>query len=514
MTEHLTGFKRIISLIALALATFLIVLDYTIANVSIPYIAGDLAVSSDLGTYVITSFAVGNAIALPISGYLTLRIGRVRLLLGSVLLFIVFSWLCGMASNFSFLVIMRFIQGFVAGPLVPLSQSLLIATNPPEKKNTVLAFWSTVIVAAPVIGPLLGGWITYDYSWPWIFYINIPFGFAAAAGIYYSLKDVPSPTENKKLDIIGFLLLAVAVTCLQVILDKGEQFDWFHSPVIFTLSVLSFLGFAYLIAWESTHPSPLIDLSLFKIRTYSISVIFILIIYAMYFGSVVLIPLWLQTNMGYTSPWAGIAVAPIGIAPFFLSILTGPLVNKYGVLKPLFVCLVLFSISCFYTAYFDTDVNIQHIWISRFLAGCGLVFYITPLFALSVQDVKTDHLPSATGLFHFVRAMSGAIGTSVFTTLWARRTEFHHERTASALTLVRSSTEQFFEQLKELGMEGKKALAVLNTMLENQAAMLALNDCFYAMGWIFLLLIFLLPLARKKREPEEACRMIDNHPVE
>jgi DHA2 family multidrug resistance protein len=498
MTAYLTGVKRFISLIALSLATFLIVLDYTIANVSIPYIAGDLAVSADLGTYVITSFAVGNAIALPISGYLTLRIGSVRLLLASVLLFVLFSWLCGMSTNFSFLIVMRFCQGFVAGPLIPLSQSLLIATNPPEKKNIVLAFWSVVVIAAPVIGPLLGGWISYDYTWPWIFYINIPFGLVSAIFIYYTLKDLPCKTEKKKIDIVGFLLLAAAVTCLQIVLDKGQQFDWFRSPIIRTLSVISFLSFAYLIAWEYTHPTPLIDLRLFKVRSYSISVIFILVIYAMYFGSVVLIPLWLQTNMGYTSTWAGIAVAPIGVAPFFFSAFTGALVNKYGVLKPLFLCFVLFAISCFYTAYFDTDVNIQCIWLSRFLLGCALVFFITPLFSLSVQDVETQQLPSATGVFHFVRAMSGGIGTSIFTTLWIRRTYYHHERTGSTLTLARDATEQFLQQVKTLGLEGKKALAVLNTMLDNQAAMLALNDCFYVMGWLFLFLIFLLPLGRRK----------------
>ncbi len=510
MTHYLTGLKRLLSLIALSLATFLIVLDYTIANVSIPYIAGDLAVSSDLGTYVITSFAVGNAIALPISGYLTIRIGSVRLLLASVLFFVLFSWLCGMAQNFSFLIIMRFLQGFVAGPLIPLSQSLLISTNPPEKKNTVLAFWSVVVIAAPVIGPLLGGWISYDYTWPWIFYINIPFGLISAALIYYTLKDFPSPTEKRKIDIIGFVLLAISVTCLQIILDKGQQFDWMRSPIIRTLSVISFLGFAYLIAWEANHPSPLIDLSLFKIRSYSISVIFILVIYAMYFGSVVIIPLWLQTNMGYTSIWAGIAVAPIGIAPFFFSGFTGILINKYGVLKPLCLCFVLFAISCFYTAYFNTDVDIQCIWLSRFLLGCALVFFITPLFSLSVQDVATEHLPSATGIFHFVRAMSGGIGTSIFTTLWMRRTYYHHERTGSALTLARNTTDQFLQEAQELGFTGKKPLEILNSLLDNQAAMLALNDCFYVMGWLFLLLILLLPLGKRKKG-QEALHSTDQH---
>ncbi len=496
---YLTGSKRFLSLAGLSLATFLIVLDYTIANVSIPYIAGDLGVSSDQGTYVITSFAVGNAIALPISGWLTSRLGSIRLITWSVLLFVLFSWICGMASTFSVLIVARFLQGFVAGPLIPLSQSLIVSTNPPEKKNHVLAFWSMIVIAAPVIGPLLGGWISFDYTWPWIFYINIPFGLLSVVLIQHTLKPFESATEKKPIDYIGFFLLAIGVTCLQIILDKGEQFDWLRSPIIKTLSITSFLAFAYLIAWELTHKTPLIDLSLFKVKSYAVSVIFIGVMYAMYFGSVVLIPLWLQTYMGYNSIWAGIAVAPLGIAPLFLNIFCGFLVTRFGVIKLLFVCFILLSFSCFYTAYFDTDVDIWHIWLSRFFMGCGLIFFITPLFALSIQDIPTARLPSATGIFHFVRAMSGGIGTSIFTTLWIRRSAFHHERTGSALTATDDNTNQFFSMAESVGLSGKKALVFLNGMLDNQAAMLALNDCFYLMGWLFLLLIFLLPLGKKKR---------------
>ncbi len=496
---YLTGLKRILSLVGLSLATFLIVLDYTIANVSLPYIAGDLGVSSDQGTYVITSFAVGNAIILPISGWLTARLGSIRLITASILLFVLFSWICGMAESFPLLVVARFLQGFVSGPLIPLSQSLIVSTNPPEKKTHVLAFWSMIVIAAPVIGPLLGGWISFDYTWPWIFYINIPFGLISAFLVRYTLKPFESKTEKKPVDFIGFLLLAIAVTCLQVILDKGEQFDWFRSPIIRVLSVTSFLGFAYLIVWELTHPTPLIDLSLFKVKSYSVSVIFIAVMYAMYFGSVVLIPLWLQVNMGYNAIWAGIAVAPLGIAPLLLSVFSGILVTRYGVLRLLFLCFILFSFSCFYTAYFDTDVDIWHIWASRFFMGCGIVFFITPLFALSIQDIPTAILPSATGIFHFVRAMSGGIGTSIFTTLWIRRSAHHHERVGSALTVTGDQTNQFFSEAEGLGIKGNKALALLNTLLDNQAAMLALNDCFYLMGWLFLLLIFLLPMGRKKR---------------
>lgn len=499
MITPLTGLPRFLSLFGLALATFLIVLDYTIANVSIPYIAGDLSVSANQGTYVITSFAVGNAIVLPISGWLTERIGSVRLLVISVLLFVFFSWVCGGAPTFEILLLGRFLQGFVSGPLIPLSQSLIVSTNAPEKKNTVLAFWSVVVIAAPVIGPLLGGWLSFDYNWSWIFYINIPFGILSAFLVWYTLKDFKSPIQKKPIDYIGFLLLAIAVTCLQIVLDRGEQYDWMRSNYIVTLSIISGLAFCYLIVWEYLHPYPIIDLSLFKIHSYSVSVIFICIMYAMYFGSVVLIPLWLQLYMGYNAIWAGIAVAPIGIAPFCFSIFSGKLVNKYGTLRPLTLCFILFSVSCFYTAYFTTAVDLRHIWISRFLVGCGLVFFITPLFSLSIQDIETKRLTQATGIFHFVRAMSGGIGTSVFNTLWIRRSAHHHERLASTLTPSSELTDSFIHNLGTFGLKGEKALALTNQLVDEQASLLGLNDCFYLMGWLFLALILFLPLGKKKK---------------
>jgi MFS transporter, DHA2 family, multidrug resistance protein len=491
--------KRLGSLIGLALATFLIVLDYTIANVSIPYIAGDLSVSADQGTYVITAFAVGNAIVLPISGWLTERIGGVRLLLRSIVLFVLFSWCCGIATNFSFLIVSRFLQGFVSGPLIPLSQSLIVSTSPPSQKNIVLGFWSAIVIAAPVIGPLLGGWLSFDHSWPWIFYINVPFGLLSAFLIKCTLQEEQKKASAKPIDTVGFFLLAIGVSCLQIVLDKGEQFDWMNSHMIVGLSITCILSFGYFILWELMHPYPLIDFSLLKKRSYTVSLIFIGIMYAMYFGSVVLIPLWLQTSMAYNAIWAGIAVAPIGIAPLIFSFFTGKLVNKYGTIKPLFCCFLLFSLSCFYTAYFTTDVAIPQIWTSRMLVGCALTLFITPLFSLSIQDIETEKLPQATGIFHFIRALSGGFGTSIFTTMWIRRSAFHHERIGESLTVTSERTKSFTSLLGDANLSGKKALQMLNDLVDKQADMLALNDCFYLMGAVFLALILLLPLGRRRK---------------
>ena len=376
--KPLSGLLLFIITAALSAATFMFVLDYSIANVSIPYISGDMAVAVDQGTYVITSFAVGNAIALPITGWLTKRIGAVKLICLSLIFFTIFSWTCGSAPNFEFLIISRFLQGLASGPMIPLSQTLLIMSTPPERKNNALALWSTIVIAAPIAGPILGGWISYDYHWPWIFYINIPVGIISVITIWLVLKKRETPRESAPIDWVGLLLLAIGVTCLQFLLDKGEQYDWLRSNLILTCSVTSFIAFTLLLVWSLTNHKPLIELKLFKIRSYAISVFYIGVMYAIYFGSVVLVPLWLQTSMNYTSIWAGLAVAPIGIVPFLIGPFVGKIVNKFGVTPLLGLSFIFFSFSCFYAAYFDTDVDFWHVGLSRFMLGCGLVFFITP----------------------------------------------------------------------------------------------------------------------------------------
>lgn len=496
--KPLTGLPLALVTIALSLATFIIVLDYSIANVSIPYISGDLAISVDQGTYVITSFAVGNAISLPITGILTKKIGAVKLITLSLFLFVFFSFTCGLSWNIECLVISRFIQGLVSGPLIPLSQTLLVMNYPPEKKNAAISFWSAVVVGAPILGPVLGGWISYDYSWPWIFYINIPIGLLSILFIQLYLKKRETVKEKASLDYLGLFLLGVGVSCFQFLLDKGEQYDWMNSYLMRAMAIASFICFTLLIAWCSAKKEPIIDLALFKISSFSISVFYIALGYAIYFGSVVLVPLWLQTDMGYTPIWAGLAVAPIGIIPFLFSTWVGKLVNRYGPLFLLGTCFLLLAFSCFYTAYLDTDVDLFHIGFSRFLLGCGLVFFLTPLFALSLSEVPNQQLASATGIFHFVRAMFGGVGTSIFTTLWIRRSAYHHAMLGENLTPFSQETRSYLAQLKSLGLNGIKGLEKLNMELNNQASMLSLNDCFYLMGWIFLFLILFLPLGRKK----------------
>lgn len=483
--KPLSGFALTISSIAISLATFLIVLDYSIANVSIPYIAGDLAASVDEGTYIITSFAVGSAVVLPMCGWLSKQLGIVKLMILSLWGFTLLSIACGFSQNLPMIVVARFLQGAAAGPMIPVSQSLIVRIFPEEKRARALSIWSTVVVAAPVLGPMLGGWICYNYNWSWIFLINIPIGLFCILIVHAHLRPFETRRESSSIDWVGFLLLLFGTATLQFSLDKGEQYDWLRSPIIRTCGVISVISFFFLILWEWAHKSPLIELRLLKIRSYALSILFIAVSYAIYFGSVVLVPLWLQTNMNYTSVWAGLVVAPIGLFPLFFSGLIGKWIKKVGTTRFLAICFISFAISCFSTAYFNTDVDFWHIALSRFLLGFALLFFIVPLFSLSMQDLPLEKQPSAFGFFHYVRAMVGAVGTSLFTTLWIRRSAFHHSNIAA-----------YFQP----NQEWTKNLALTNQFIDQQSSVLSINDCFYLMGWIFVGLLFFLLFARKKKE--------------
>ncbi|MCH9612590.1 MAG: Multidrug export protein EmrB [Chlamydiia bacterium] len=498
--SFLSGIHVVFLLVGTALSTFIYVLDYSIANVAVPYIAGGLAVSAEQGTYVITSFAVGNAIALPMTGWLSKRVGVVRLVMISILLFAIFSWCCGISSTILMLVISRFIQGFVVGPVIPISQSMIMQQLPPEKRTGAIAIWSMIVLVAPVAGPLVGGWICVNYTWPWIFFINLPICALAILFIYVSMHDRESAIEKEGFDWVGFFLLAVGVTCLQIFLDKGEQWDWFRSNLVRVLAATSFICLSYLTVWSIMIKKPLIELKLMKIRTFAVSTTVLFFSYSLYFGTVVVIPLWLQTYMGYNALWAGIAVAPIGFAPVALGFIMGRVVNWMGYIPSIFLAMFLISMSCFYTAYFNPQVDLYHIMISRFILGLGVTFWVTPLFAMSLSEVPPEKMPSGAGLFHFLRSLSGGIGTSIYTTIWVRRTVHHHLNLASDVTPYSALAAEYQTALNQIGLFGKKALTFFNNMVDQQASVLALNEDFYLMGFVALGLMFFVLIGIKRQK--------------
>src|SRR5579862_4515979 len=425
---YLTGNKLVLLTFSLSLGIFMNVLDVSIANVAIPTIAGNMAVSADQGTWVITSFAVSQAIMLPITGWLARRFGEVRLFVLSTFLFTITSMFCGLSTSLPMLIFFRVLQGIASGPMIPLSQTILLANYPAHRKGFATSLWAMVAVVAPIFGPILGGWITDNYSWPWIFYINLPVGLFSTIATWLFLKDRDSETIKTPVDVVGLCLLAIAVGSLQILLDKGNDLDWFHSDVILTLTIISFIAFCFLIVWELTDEHPIVDLRLFTCRNFLIGTLALTFGYLVYFSNVVIFPLWLQTQMGYTPTWAGLAAAPVGILPFLLSPFVGMYMHKLDLRIIISVGFIIFSATSFWTSCFYTDVGFAQLIEPRFIQGLGITCFFTPLVTIIISGLPPARIASALGLSNFFRILGGSFGTSISVSMWSRREAFHHSR--------------------------------------------------------------------------------------
>jgi DHA2 family multidrug resistance protein len=495
----LKGSQLVLGTIALSLATFMNVLDTSIANVSIPAISGDLGVSPNQGTWVITSFAVANAISVPLTGWLTQRFGQVRLFTASVILFVIASWLCGLAPSMGMLIFFRVLQGFVAGPMIPLSQTLLLASYPAAKAGTAMAMWAMTVLVAPVAGPLLGGWITDNISWPWIFYINIPVGIFAAVltwSIYH--KRDPGP-RRVPLDVVGLVLLVLFVGTMQIMIDKGKELDWFNSGQIVTLAVVSVVSFMFFLAWELTDKHPIVDLRLFARRNFLMGTLSLSIAYGLFFGNVVLLPLWLQQYMGYTATWAGLATAPVGILAILLSPWVGKNVGKIDPRKLATVAFIGFGVVLWMRSRFNVQADFTTILIPTVLQGAAMAFFFIPLQAILFSGLTPDRMPSAAGLSNFVRITAGAVGTSLFTTLWENRASLHHAQLAESINNGSNTAIQTLNQFGASGYSSEQALASVNRLIDQQAFTLAVNDVFWMSSMLFFVLIALVWMTRPQR---------------
>ena len=492
----LQGGPLVLGTVALSLATFMNVLDSSIANVSIPAIAGDMGVSPAQGTWVITSFGVANAISVPLTGWFTQRFGQVRLFTMSILLFVLASWLCGLAPNIESLIAFRVLQGLVAGPMIPLSQTLLLASYPKAKAGTAMAMWAMTVLVAPVVGPLLGGWITDNISWPWIFYINVPVGLGAAAVTWsvYRQRD-PGP-RRVPLDVVGLGLLVLWVGALQIMIDKGKELDWFQSPEIVGLAVVTVVGFLFFLAWELTEAHPIVDLRLFARRNFWLGTASLSLGYGLFFGNVVLMPLWLQQYMGYTATWAGIALAPVGLFAIVLSPWVGKNVGKIDARKLATVAFLGFGLVLWMRSKFNVQADFQTILIPTLLQGVGMAFFFIPLQAIVFSGLPPERMPAAAGLSNFVRITAGAIGTSLFTTVWDNLATVHHSELAENINGANATATQALGALGNSGYGAEQALATLNRLIDQQAYTLAATDVFFVSSVLFVLLIGLVWLTK------------------
>lgn len=493
----LHGTALLLGTLALSLATFMNVLDSSIANVSIPAIAGDVGVSPAQGTWVITSFGVANAISVPLTGWLTQRFGAVRLFTTSILLFVLTSWLCGFASSLEMLVLFRVLQGAVAGPMIPLSQTLLLASYPRARAGMALALWGVTTLVAPVVGPLLGGWITDNISWPWIFYINVPVGLVAAAVTWSIYRHRETPRKKLPIDTLGLSLLVVWVGCAQLMLDKGKELDWFASPVILALAVAAVVALAVFLVWELTDDHPVVDLRLFGKRNFAFGVLALSVAYALFFGNVVLLPLWLQQFMGYTATNAGMALAPVGIFAIVLTPLVGRKVADWDPRRMATGAFVVFALVLWMRAQFDTQTDFWHILVPTLIQGAAMAFFFIPLTTITLSDLPPERIPAAAGLSNFVRIMAGAMGVSISTTLWDSRASLHHAHLTEGLVEGQGVFAQTLQQLQGLGLSREQALAQVNRLIDQQAFTRAADDIFYGSAALFLVLIGLIWFTRR-----------------
>jgi len=497
----LTGASLSLVAIALALGTFMQVLDTSIANVAIPTIAGNLGVSPDEGTWVITSFAVSNGIAVPLTGWLMQRYGVVRTFVLSVLLFTIASFACGMAWSLSSLVVFRVIQGAVSGPMIPGSQALLLAVFPERRRGTALAIWSMTTLVAPIAGPVLGGYISDNWNWPWIFYINVPVGVISGLLCWRFMARRDTPTRRLPIDRMGLGLLVVWVGALQIMLDRGNDLDWFNSPAIVMLGLVALIGFLAWLIWELTDRHPIVELSLFARRHFTIGTLAFCLGYAVFFGNVVLLPLWLQTQLGYTATWAGLVAAPSGAVALLLSPFFGRLIGKVDARWLATVGFVSYGISYFMRSGFTADASFAAFVMPQLVMGVGMSVFFVAMLAILLDGLPPQRVPSASGVSNFARIVAGSFATSITTTLWTRREAFHQTRLAESSSLLSPSLQQAMHGLGALGLNDHAAAALLNQGLSDQAYLLSTLDFFWISGILMLIPLVLLwfaprPVAR------------------
>jgi len=482
---------------AVALSTFMEVLDMTIVNVAVPHIAGSLSVSPSEGTWTISSYAMASAIMQPLTGWLAKRFGEVKTFVASVLLFVAFSMLCGLATSMPMLVFARLMQGAGSGPMVALSMTLLLSSYPKERQGIALALWAMTVVIAPIFGPIMGGWITDNLSWPWIFYINLPVGLLAAAITWMLLHKRETKTMRMPIDAVGLALLVIGVGALQFMLDNGNDNDWFASPMIATLGIVALVCLTFLVVWELHAKHPVVDLSLFRERNFTVGVLSLSLGMFAFFGINVVFPLWLQTTLGYTATWAGLATAPVGVLAFLVSPILGRNMQRLELRAVVTFAFIMFAITSWWFSTFTSSASFSALVLPRFVMGIAIPCFFIPLNQIYLSGLPPADIASASGLANFCRTMGSSMSTAITVTLWQHRGELHHATLTENIDQAHPAATGFLQQVSHLGgLSHTQALGVLNQLLTREALTLAVNDVFLGCAALFLALIPILWFAR------------------
>ncbi len=499
--------------IAVMAGTFMEIVDTTVVNVALPHIAGSLASSVDETTWILTAYLVSNAIILPITGWLSALIGRKRFLMLCLILFTVSSMLCGMATSLGELIVFRILQGVGGGALQPISQAILLETFPVEERGMAMALWGIGVIIAPIVGPVMGGWVTDNLTWRWAFYINLPIGFFSLILTWMLIFDPPYIRAQRagRIDYWGLGLLAVGLGALQVVLDKGEREDWFSSAFITRLAIISVVSLALLIYRELKVKDPVVDLRLFKERNYASGTTIMFFFGYVLYGSIMLLPLFLQTIMGYDATLAGWALAFGGIGSILVMPVVGRLTTVIDSRILVFVGLVINAYAVYLMSLYTPAIDFFHAWFPRFIQGFGLGTTFVSLTTLTMSRISQEKMGNATGIFNLMRNLGGSFGIATATTLLARRGQFHQNRLVEHLTPYSLPFNEWHQRMSELmpnlGQNWKlwnapQALAGLYQEMLKQAQMLSFSDVYWFFTIVFLLLLPLVFLMRRLPKPE------------
>lgn len=499
--------------ITVSMAAFLEVLDTSVANVALPYIAGDLGASYDDSTWVLTSYLAANAIVLPVSGWLAEVFGRKRYFLLSLIVFTVSSLLCGFAPNLPLLLLFRALQGIGGGGLQPMAQAILNDTFPPEQRGSAFALYGITAVLAPTVGPMLGGWITDNYSWRWIFFIKLPIALLALY-LTYTLVHDPAPARRQKkggirVDYIGIAFLTLGVASLQVVLDKGQEDDWFGSHFILTLAITAAVCLSALVVWEWYRKEPIIDIRMFRSFNFAAANLMMFMMGVMLFSTLVLIPEFLQTLLGYTAELAGLVLSASGLVLLLMMPIVGRLTSKVQARFLIAAGWLCLAGGLIYSAY-RIDLNISFdfaMWL-RCAQVVGIGFLFVPITAAGYIGVPAEKGNSVSGMVNFMRNIGSSIGTSIVTTMIARRSQYHQQILVGYIApdqpAYRAALHSLTSGIRHSGLGAadarNQALARFYGLVNQQAHVLSFMDTFWVLG-LLCAVMFVLAFFLKKNDP-------------
>ena len=503
--RHITPWLIAVSVM---FATFMEVLDTTVVNVSLPHIAGSLSSTIDEATWVLTSYLVANAIILPMTGWLASMFGRKRLLMLSVVGFTAASFLCGLAPTLGTLIFFRILQGATGGALQPLSQAVLLEAFAPQDRGKAMGVWALGIVVAPILGPVPGGWLTDNYTWRWVFYVNIPVGIASIVMTKLYIFDPPYlRTESRTVDYWGIGMLAVGIGALQIVLDKGQEADWFSSPAILILAIVSAVTIVALIIHELTTDNPVVDLRIFKERSYAVGVFMMTVVGFVLYGSMVLLPIMLQTVLGYPPMQAGIAMAPRGIGSFFMMPLTGLMTGRFDARKLLTCGLLVAGSTLLWLSHLNLQAGYWDIFWPQLLQGVGMSLLFVPLTTVAMDPIPRERMGNATSLFNLMRNIGGSVGIAATGTMLARNSQRTTSMLGAHVSAYDPVSRSVFMQMRGAFMAAgadpatasSRSTAALFGMVQRQATMVSFVGIFQLLGIVFLTLIPLVLLMRRPK---------------